>query len=142
MNDEHALFARAARAVDPGATLDEPVFDGIRWPRDPDIEARLFGYLAQRGLLNRLAGLRRALGKGPGHAIRFAPAAADHQLRNSLVVANDDAAGGRCRGAPQACHGAEAALGRRAAGATPVPAQCMPKTGRSTPAVDRYGWAG
>ena len=85
---------------------------------------------------------RHASQRRPRHAIRLATTAADDELRNSLFVPDDDAAGGRCRGVPQARHGAEAGLRRWAAEVAPVPAQCMATTGCSRPRVERPGRAG
>ena len=50
--------------VDPGPALDEPVLDRVEDVGDPDLEAGLLGDLAERGLLARLTGVRRALRAG------------------------------------------------------------------------------
>ena len=127
--------------VDAGAALDEPVLDRLQRCGDPDLEARLLGHLAQGRLLGGLAGVRRALRQRPGQSVGLAPAAAHHEMRKAVLIPDDDATGGCCRGVPQARHGAEAALARRARPA-PNRAQRMTTTGCRRPATGAYGRAG
>ena len=118
--------------VDALPRLDEPVLDRVERAGDPDLEPRLLGDLAQRGLLAGLARLGRALGQRPGPAVTFATPAADHQPRSSGLVADDDAAGGRGGRGPQADHGADAARGRRGpAPDRPERAHCITTRGPS-----------
>ena len=101
----------------------------------------LLGHLAQRRSARGLARIGRALRQGPRHAVRFPAAAADDELRDPVLVSDDDAAGGGCGGVPQARHGADAALERRAARCAPEPAQCIARpaadAGRQWPAAAR-----
>ena len=121
------------RLVDPRTGLDEPVFDVLERPGDPDIQAGLLADLAQGRLLGGLAALGRALGKGPGPTVAFAAATADHELGSPGLIPDDDAAGRRGGRGPQACHGAVAARGRRPGPDRAARAQCISTSGRSRP---------
>ena len=127
--------------VDPGSALDEPVLDRVEVVGDPDLEAGLLSDFAEGCLLTGLAGVRRALGQGPGVDVAIASPGADHEGGDAVVEADDDAAG-RCGGAgPQPRHGAVAALDRRVAPASEEPVQLIDTAGRGRPSV-RRGAAG
>jgi len=70
----------------------EPVLDRPDRPHDLDVEPALLAYLAERGLLDRLAWIGRALREHPG-AVAVTPG--DHDLELIARTAHDDAACGR-----------------------------------------------
>ena len=76
---------------------------------------------------------RRALGQGPGVAVALASTTADDEMGTSALVTNDDAAGRRGGGVPQACHGAVAARGRRPGPERSDRAHCIWTSGRGRP---------
>src|SRR5205809_1169729 len=129
------------RLVDAAAALDEPVLDRLELVGDADLKTGLLGDLAEGGLLPRLARVRRALGEGPGEDVAVATAGTDDERGNSVVEANDDAAGRGGGGRPQPRHGAVAALERWVAPAGSEPVQRNETVGRRRPLAARRGWA-
>src|SRR5690348_13262307 len=117
--------------VDPRPRLHERVVDPIERSGDPHLEPGLLADLTQRRLFGRLVTLRGAFGERPGPAVALTPAAADDELGSPGLVPNDDAARGGGGRSPQACHGAGAALGRRADPERPERAQCIVTAGRA-----------